>query len=263
MSWRLSIGHRSGFGYAGQAGSSFNEARMTPQTEPRQTTLEARVEVTPPAHTYRYWDYWGTQVTAFDLHAPHRRLSVLARSVVETQPVPPGVESVSWDAMVEPATADRWCEYVLPTYRTALDGELADRAAAFRAESPTPRVAGHAICEWVREEVAYVPGATGVQTDALQAWRQRQGVCQDISHLVVGLLRQMGMPARYVSGYFHPVAGAGSWTAFDPTNGLPVGERYVVVGRGRDYGDVPPLKGLYAGPESTEQAVEVTVTRLG
>ncbi|WJK34364.1 transglutaminase family protein [Solwaraspora sp. WMMA2065] len=55
---------------------------------------------------------------------------------------------------------------------------------------------------------------------------------------------------------------AGRWTAFDPTNGIPVGERHVAVGRGREYGDVPPLKGVYAGPANTGQGVEVAITRL-
>jgi hypothetical protein len=86
-------------------------------------------------------------------------------------------------------------------------------------------------------------------------------------------------PGRYVSGYLHPtpdapvgetVVGqshawvewfAGRWIGFDPTNGIPIGERHVVVGRGREYGDVPPLKGVYAGPPNTASGVEVRVTR--
>jgi len=171
-------------------------------------------------------------------------------------------------------------ELLLPTKRTGLDAELREIVADIKAAHATPHAAALALCEFVRGEVAYQPGATGVQSDALHAWAQRKGVCQDISHLALGMLREMGLPARYVSGYLHPSPSAGigesvvgqshawvewwvgRWTAFDPTNGVPVGERHVVVGRGREYGDVPPLKGVYAGPESTGQVVEVTITRL-
>jgi transglutaminase-like putative cysteine protease len=282
-SWRLRVQHKTGFTYAGPAGASYNEARMSPRNEARQAVLDARVEVWPPARTYRYEDYWGTVVTAFDVHAAHETLQVTATATVETLPAGdliPADGGASWAELTVPETIDRWHELLLPTPRTALDGELTELAERIRGEHPTPHSAALATCTMVREEVEYVPGATGVQTDAVQAWRQRKGVCQDISHLVVGLLRAMGMPARYVSGYLHPSPAAaigeavvgqshawvewwvGRWTAFDATNGIPVGERHVVVGRGREYGDVPPLKGVYSGPENSGQGVEVTVTRL-
>jgi transglutaminase-like putative cysteine protease len=94
------------------------------------------------------------------------------------------------------------------------------------------------------------------------------------------MLRAVGIPARYVSGYLHPVREAevgessagqshawvewwvGEWAGFDPTNGLPAGEHHVVVARGRDYADVAPLKGIYHGPANTLLGVEVEVTRL-
>lgn len=282
-SWRLKVEHRTGFSYAGPVGSSYNEARMSPRNEARQAVLEARVEVFPPARTYRYEDYWGTGVTAFDVHSPHDALEVAAISTVET--LPPGdlldaADSAGWADLARPEQVDQWHEFLLPTPRTAVDEELTALAESVRAAHPTPHAAAMAICEQVREQVAYTTGSTGVQTDAVHAWRQRKGVCQDISHLVVGLLRVTGTPARYVSGYLHPspdaaigerVVGqshawvewwAGRWTAFDPTNGIPVGERHVVVGRGREYGDVPPLKGVYAGPANTGQGVEVAITRL-
>jgi len=282
-SWRLRVEHRTGFSYAGPVASSYNEARMSPRNEPRQAVLEARVEVFPPARTYRYEDYWGTGVTAFDVHSAHESLEVTATSTVET--LPPGdllggSARASWADLARPENVDRWHDLLLPTARTALDDELIELAGSVRAGHPTPHATALAICARVRDEVAYTTGSTGVQTDAVQAWRQRQGVCQDISHLVVGLLRALGMPARYVSGYLHPVPSAtidervigqshawvewwaGRWTAFDPTNGVPVGERHVVVGRGREYGDVPPLKGVFAGPANTGQGVEVAITRL-
>ena len=118
-----------------------------------------------------------------------------------------------------------------------------------------------------------------MQTSAQEAWDQGQGVCQDIAHLTVALLREVGLPARYVSGYLHPypeadlgdtVAGqshawveywTGEWVAADPTNQAPVGECHVVVARGRDYADVPPLKGIYHGAPSSTLDVTVEVTR--
>jgi transglutaminase-like putative cysteine protease len=129
--------------------------------------------------------------------------------------------------------------------------------------------------------LTYMPGATQVHTTAAEAWNERRGVCQDYAHLVVGALRHVGVPARYVSGYLYPNADPqigdtargeshawvewwlGEWAAHDPTNLAAVGERHVMVGSGRDYGDVPPIKGIVAGQHDTV-GLEVTVdlTRL-
>jgi transglutaminase-like putative cysteine protease len=276
MSWRLRVTHRTGSRYAGPVASSYNEARMSPRNEAHQAVLDARVEVWPPARTYRYEDYWGTIVTAFDVHVPHEALDVTATSTVETMPSVDEPAAAGW-ADVD---ADRWYELLLPTPRTALDEELTAMAEALRGRHATPHEAALAVCADIRAEVAYEPGTTGVQTDAVHAWRQRSGVCQDISHLVIGLLRASGVPARYVSGYFHPAAEAavgepvtgqshawvewwaGEWFAFDPTNDTRAGVRHVVLGRGRDYADVLPLKGVYSGPPHTGQSVEVEITRL-
>lgn len=277
--WRLHIRHRTGFHYAGPVVSSYNEARMVPSAEPGQAVLQSAVTVWPPARAYQYHDYWGTLVTSFDVHTPHEMLEVVAESVVETSgPVASPAVGFAWTDL--PEAAERWPELLLTTARTALDDELTALAADLRSRHATPDDAARAVCATLREEISYMPGTTGVLTDAVQVWRQKQGVCQDISHLAIALLRAMGTPARYVSGYLHPtpdaplgeeVVGqshawiewwAGQWHAFDPTNGVPVGERHVVVGRGREYGDVPPLKGVYAGAAGTGQQIEVTVTRV-
>jgi transglutaminase-like putative cysteine protease len=281
MGWRMQIRHRTGFGYEGPVASSYNEARMLPSGEPRQSVLHASVSVTPFARTYQYQDYWGTTVTSFDVHTPHSSLEVVAESVVETTgPAPVRPSAPGWADLALPSTVDKFSEYLLETPRTALDEELTEMAASLRSAHQVPVEAARAVCDMLREEISYVPGTTGVLTDAVQVWRQKQGVCQDISHLAIALLRTMGVPARYVSGYLHPKADAplgeetvgqshawiewwsGEWRPFDPTNGVAVAERHVVVGRGRDYGDVPPLKGVYAGPAGTGQQVEVVLTRL-
>jgi transglutaminase-like putative cysteine protease len=280
MGWRLQISHRTGFTYAGPVASSYNEARMSPCTDGHQNVLDSRVTVRPYARTFTYRDYWDTLVTVFDVHAPHETLDVLADALVETSSASEVGDGLSWSELGAPAVTERWPEVTLPTPRTALDEELTALAADLRSAHPTPAAAAAAVCDVVYENIEYVPGSTGVQTDAVQVWRQRKGVCQDISHLSIGLLRALGLPARYVSGYLYPTADAelgdavtgqshawvewfdGSWRAFDPTNGIPIGERHVMVGHGRDYADVPPLKGLYAGPANTGQTVAVTLTRV-
>jgi transglutaminase-like putative cysteine protease len=279
MGWRLRIRHVTGFTYAGTAHTSYNEARMTPQTLAGQTTLFSQVECHPAAGTWRYWDYWGTQVTVFDLQRPHQQMKVTASSLVETVDGAPAGESVGWAVLREPDRRDQYVEYLSPTPLTELNRELAEQAAALAGDAP-PDAAARAIAEWVRDTVEYVPGSTGVRTSALEAWSLRKGVCQDIAHLTVGMLRTVGVPARYVSGYLYPhadgsvgdtVAGqshawvdwwTGQWSGFDPTNGVPAGHQHVVVARGRDYADVPPLKGIYHGAPGTGLGVTVEITRL-
>ncbi|MGN6721228.1 MAG: transglutaminase-like domain-containing protein, partial [Marmoricola sp.] len=121
----------------------------------------------------------------------------------------------------------------------------------------------------------------GVATKASEAWAARSGVCQDYAHLVVGALRHIGIPARYVSGYLHPSTSptvgrvevgeshawvewwVGEWIAHDPTNDADVTDRHMIVGIGRDYADVPPIKGIVAGsPVAADLAVTVEITRL-
>jgi transglutaminase-like putative cysteine protease len=279
MTWRLRIKHRTGFRYENDVVASYNEARMTPVTNVSQTALEARVDVRPVTATSRYWDYWGTQVYAFDVHVPHGELQVVATSVVETLPTPPPHEAAPWDALGGDDVRDQNVEWLTPTARTTLDDELAEQAAGF-AKAKEPREAARQICDFVHHSIEYVPGATEVHASVAEVWNERKGVCQDIAHVSVSLLRACGIPARYVSGYLHPVPDAevgvptageshawvewwdGGWMSYDPTNDMPVGERHVLVGRGRDYGDVPPLKGLYSGTGSSTLGVTVEVTRL-
>ena len=123
-------------------------------------------------------------------------------------------------------------------------------------------------------------GTTGVHSSGLDALREGKGVCQDFAHLTLILLRSMGIPSRYVSGYLHPNAKAkvgdtidgqshawiqawtGGWWNYDPTNDKEINEQYISVGVGRDYADVTPLKGIYSGEGSTDLDVVVEITRL-
>ncbi|MCW2891641.1 MAG: hypothetical protein QOG28_2289 [Trebonia sp.] len=282
MGWRLRIEHTTNVSYAGPVVTSFNEARMTPLTLPSQITLESRVTAGPGVPVWTYNDYWGTFVSVFDLPEPHDDLVIRAAATVETEPfcgIPATEERLSWAELGEGSADGRLLEFLLPTPLTTVTDEISAAAIA-EISGLSPDTAAEAISGRVREHVTYMPGATGVRTDAQEAWDKGQGVCQDMAQLTVALMRAVGLPARYVSGYLHPQAKAepgttavgqshawveywaGSWTPLDPTSGAAVGERHVVVARGRDYADVPPLKGIFHGPSGGDMKVTVEVTRL-
>lgn len=279
MTRRLRIRHITRVSYAQAAVRSHNEVRMTPLTLPGQTTLDARVLVNPSTPTWSYWDYWGTQVTGFDLMEPHEDLTITAVSLVETSPPADLSPAPTWAEVAERVANSRLLEHSVQTSRTAVPEELVERARA-AAAGLDPHETAVAVSDLVADRVSYIPGSTGVNTSAAEAWDQGAGVCQDIAHLTAGLLRALGLPTRYVSGYLHPerdaelhrpVAGqshawieywAGDWTGHDPTNRTRANESHVVVGRGRDYDDVTPHKGIYRGVAGGPPEVTVEFTRV-
>jgi transglutaminase-like putative cysteine protease len=249
---------------------------VIPLDTPRQTTVAARVSTDPPATQYRYVDYWGTHVVAFDIADAHDSLEIRLESVVETEIA--GFEpaaDASWDDLAR--SAERMSEFLEPTPYTSFDGGFAELSTALRGGSPRLTVDG--IVAWVNGAIAYQPGVTGVHTSAAEALEEGRGVCQDLAHVSVAALRRCGIPARYVSGYLHPdpepgvgtagegqshawvEAWTGEWWASDPTNLVHPGPRHIVVGRGRDYADVAPVRGIYAGVPDSSLAATVTITR--
>jgi transglutaminase-like putative cysteine protease len=282
-SWRLQVHHTTGYRYAGEVVSSYNEARITPLTDTDQLTIDAMVDIVPAARAYRYWDYWGCLVHAFDVHVPHHQLVVTGRSLVETAPAAAELTDpgATWEQLAERDNADQFDELLAPTpYVPFTADRVLELARELRSSTTTPHEAAVAASGWVRDTLTYEQGITHVATSAVEAWDHGRGVCQDFAHLTLALLRAMGVPSRYVSGYLHPkedaVVGAtvrgeshawvewwaGEWVRFDPTNGIPVGQRHVVVGRGRDYGDVSPLKGIYSGGAAGDLEVLVELTRV-
>jgi len=277
--WRMRVIHATGYAYKSPVTASFNEARLTPRSDSRQNVILNRVETVPATRSYRYVDYWGTAVTSFDLHAPHTELEVTSSSVVETDKGDMPEEAVSWEDLQSEAVIDRFDEMLTGTHYTPASRRIA-RVGQKIAKEHDPQEAVIAAANWVHSELEYVPGTTGVHSSGLDAHREGMGVCQDFAHLTLILLRSMGVPARYVSGYLHPhrqasigdtidgqshawvQAWTGGWWNYDPTNDADINEQYVSVGVGRDYSDVTPLKGIYSGEGSTDLDVVVEITRL-
>jgi transglutaminase-like putative cysteine protease len=277
--WRMRVIHETGYAYKSPATASYNEARLTPRSDSRQNVILSRVETVPATRSYRYIDYWGTAVTAFDLHAPHTELEVTASSVVETDNPEPPSKKLTWAQLHSDANVDRYDEVLTETGYVPHSKRVQSVGKRI-AKEYDPYEAVIAAAQWVHNELDYVPGTTGVHSSAVDALRETNGVCQDFAHLTLMLLRSMGIPSRYVSGYLHPnrkavvgdtidgqshawiQAWTGSWWHYDPTNDNEINEQYVSVGVGRDYSDVSPLKGIYSGAGSTDLDVVVEITRL-
>jgi len=277
--WRTRVIHATGYAYRAPVTASYNEARLTPRSDSRQNVIINRVQTAPASRSYRYVDYWGTAVTAFDLHAPHIELEVTSSSVVETDKPESLITVAGWAKLRTPEVIDRFHEVLTPTRYTPKSKRL-ERVARHLAKGNDPLDAVLAAVQWVRGELQYVPGSTGVHSSGLDALREGRGVCQDFAHLSLILMRAMGIPARYVSGYLHPKSDAtigeavkgeshawiqawtGGWWNYDPTNETEINEQYISVGTGRSYADVPPLKGIYLGQGSSDLDVVVEMTRL-
>jgi transglutaminase-like putative cysteine protease len=277
--WRLRVVHTTGYAYQSPVTASYNEARLTPRSDTRQNVILNRVETIPATRSYRYIDYWGTAVTAFDLHAPHTDLTVTSSSVVETERPEPPVKKVGWSDLRSAAVIDRFDELLRPTAHTPASKRLVSVIKKI-VKACDPADAVVAAAKWVRGELDYIPGTTGVHSSGLDALNEGKGVCQDFVHLSLILLRSMGIPGLYVSGYLHPKrhavvgdtvdgrshawiqAWTGGWWDYDPTNDTKITEQYVSVGAGRDYTDVSPLKGIYSGKGATDLDVIVEITRL-
>ena len=269
--YTLKIEHRTAYRYEREVRNSKNEARMTPAATPWQTIPSAELAVDPtPTHRVAYLDYFGTAVESFEVMQPHDHLEVVAAAVVELTPEPSA-------AFPLPDVA-RAVEYLPPSPMIWWDEEVIALAATLRAGSPSESV--RATVDWMRSQMTYEPGATEVGTPVCDVLAARRGVCQDYVHVCCALLRTIGIPARYVSGYFAPrplepgeaveaeshawveALVDGGWLPVDPTNDIEPAERHVKVGHGRDYTDVVPFQGVHVGDADQTLEVGVTITRV-
>jgi len=279
MTWRLQITHTTRYRYSTPVAQSYNEARLEPRSDRHQAVLSSRVEVEPATRVIRHVDYWGSVVHHFDLQMPHQELKVTGRAVVETgsEPAEPG--DAGWEELRDREVLDQFEELLAPTPTVTWDDELAAVAADIVAASETPAAAAEAASAWVHDRLEYRRGSTGVQTTVNEVLSHGAGVCQDFAHVNLALLRAMGIPSWYVSGYLHPtkdapigesiVGESHAWVAaftgavwpLDPTSMHPVAERHVRVAAGRDYHDVAPFRGIYAGRAVQSLDVSVEIVR--
>jgi transglutaminase-like putative cysteine protease len=278
----LHLIHRTTFVYAGAVRDSFNEVRLRPVDDPSQACRAFHLRISPDGGDVRdYTDYYGNRVHYFDLAASHEKLVIEAESQVETtpdhlRPAIPAIPSPGQPGARAPS--ELYSEFLADSHYVPLSVELWRDTQDVFADSPRTEIWQDALRlgRHVYKTFTYKPHSTGVHTLATDALKLRTGVCQDYAHVMLGLCRTVGIPARYVSGYFFNrtrrpgeieashawveiLVPSFGWAAYDPTHDRVADERYVKIAAGRDYGDIRPVSGTYRGASTRELRVEVMV----
>jgi transglutaminase-like putative cysteine protease len=288
---RYHIRHETAYTYASDVVHSHQLLHLVPRPTAYQQCLEHSISVTPAFYRKRNEiDTFGNLVTRVEFDHPHRRLEVATDMEVEIHPRPP----------VDAEHTRPWERTAVElSYRGGEPGREALEAARFRHESPYVRIkrqftdyaaecfprdrpilsCAAALMTKLHAEFRYAPGETTISTPLIEVLKNRRGVCQDFSHLMIACLRSRGLAARYVSGYIRQIpsepdalVGWGAshawvavyappfgWFELDPTNDTFVGTDHVSVAWGRDFGDVSPLRGIILGGGSHRLSVGVKV----
>lgn len=288
------VTHRTEYDYSESVGFSYNEARLLPRFTAMQSCSHAQLQIDPlPADYREREDFFGNRVAYFYIREPHQRFVVTATS--EVQIARQGAQlnfsqGTDWESVRlslrqqhDPHTLDA-LQYALDSPFVLANMELAAYAQLSFSPGRPLLEAVHDLMGRIHADFTFDPDFTTVATPLATVLAHRRGVCQDFAHLAIGCLRAQGLAARYVSGYLETLPPPGKeklvgsdashawfsvyvpelgWMDFDPTNNQIPADQHIIVGWGRDYGDITPLKGVIFGGGEHALVVSVDVRNLG
>jgi transglutaminase-like putative cysteine protease len=289
---RFHIEHTTEYVYPEPALESFSELRLRPRDSLRQKVSRHQTLIEPGVLVESHIDYFGNYVETISIPHRHQRLVVSSACDVETKPFNDALSALDLTiAEARQMYQDRRRElhdFLRPSKFIQHVDPVYEMAAEFLPSEAPFSASLLALNSHLFRTLKYRPGATDSGTDVEQFLASREGVCQDFAHLMIAVCRVAGIPARYVSGYIEtdppPPAADGSatgtligaiathawlevftptgfWVGLDPTNDMLDGERHVQIGIGRDYADVPPMKGIFKGSRAQILNVQVRMTR--
>jgi transglutaminase-like putative cysteine protease len=286
------IVHRTTYRYHSDVAYSRLVAHLVPRPTPRQRPLAFEVSLSPePVKSFERPDYFGNTTSWFNIDEPHTVLDVLAESRVVVDPIPSFAPDAGlrWETVRRsfevPADADTR-DALQYTFDTPLTAPNDDVVAYARQSFPRGRPLFACVLDLnsrVHADFSFDKEATDTRTTVKRAFELRAGVCQDLAHVGLACVRAMGLAARYVSGYLltQPPLGRDrligadashawfsvwipplGWIDFDPTNDMLPSSEHITVAWGRDYGDVPPIHGIFSGGSEHEVDVAVDVVPI-
>ena len=279
------IRHFTRYRYSRPVWQSNMEVRMHPRSELAQRCFTFQLSVSPRSRIFSYTDHIGNIIHHFDIPEQHHHLTIIADALVDVDEpfdLPESLGPDAWKELDNLIEREDYWDMLMPSHFARTSPELEDFARelhVYGRNGNDPLTLLRKLNTDLYEKFAYVKESTSVDSPIEDALRSRQGVCQDFAHIMIALLRNIRIPARYVSGYLYhgthdedrSAAGAShawiealvpglGWIGLDPTNNLIVGERHIRTAIGRDYADVPPTLGTMKGKAATELQVRVRVT---
>jgi len=276
----LEVAHSTRFRYSAPVSLSHNELRMSPVDTGLQKVLRHAITVTPEVPLTTHTDHFGNLVHHFNILEPHDSLAINASALVQTT----NATSCGPESNPDPRPYEqRWIEFLSwsPGVPRLAEYDSVPLGATVNTDMDEDEFAAslYEMARYFYRNFRYDPDVTHVHSSPKELFDNGGGVCQDMAHAMIGVLRKAGVPARYVSGYiFEPgkgemgehLRGASAthawlqawheghgWVGIDPTNDKLVDWQYVRTAYGRDYFDVQPLKGVFFG--GVEQQLEVDV----
>ena len=273
----FNIHHITKYEYDRPVKESVNEIKIFPFADYTQETLHHQVNITGQPDIFIIHDYWGNRTGMFNLMAPHKELVIESKLIVRAL----GQAFISQlDANLASLKEEIANNLSLLELSKITEIELRDKINETVQEFYTPELPVHAIIEkcgnFIFNEFKYIKGITTIETTVKEILEHRSGVCQDFAHVMLEMLRSLGIPCRYVSGYVCPnksgMRGEGAthawieawlpgsgWVGNDPTNNVWVTNNHVKLAVGRNFRDCTPIKGTFKGPARQSLSVYVSL----
>jgi transglutaminase-like putative cysteine protease len=288
---RYRVEHTTTFAYGNPVELASHMVHLLPRDLPYQRVLSSELLSEPvPGRRSDARDHFGNRVSWLFMDAAHQRFDVTLRAEVAVEfPAPPAPEDTPpWEeiATARDGGQGQWqaAEFVFQSPMVAADPDVAAYVARSFPAGRRILVGVIDLLDRINHDFRFQAGITTIATPVGKVLAQKAGVCQDFSHLMISGLRGLGIPARYVSGYIrtrpppgqirrrgadqsHAWVGvwlgpAFGWIDVDPTNNLIVHDEHVVLGWGRDYGDLSPVRGVILGGGTHSLSVSVDLEAL-
>ncbi|WP_209403621.1 transglutaminase family protein [Pseudozobellia sp. WGM2] len=290
----FNVTHTTNYKYDAPVSYCHNIATLRPRDSKGQQLLDYNIEVSPkPSEISERQDFFGNYITRFAIQQEHKELKVVTRSKIDRNFSP--YETAIFSQNCKGITLDSALMSLNSTHTSILDAKQYILESIFikRANTSIRKYAEvsfrgnrsvfdatYELMQRIYTDFQFVSGFTSISTPVTEVMREKKGVCQDFAQIAIACTRSVGLPARYVSGYIETLPPEGKeklvgadashawfsvfipgfgWVDFDPTNNMIPMNQHIVVGWGRDYYDVPPLKGVVFGSGKSELKVAVDI----